>query len=174
LTKAVVGTPSSSSELIPGNRVISLLYLDCLKKHLKNLGIDKVNLRLHPSERREFYEDNLPDDFYIIDESSKEEVLSKTSLVIGPTSTMVLDTIKAGKNYVLFDPIFDGLTLEGIPLVKPFTGESFIKLSNSFGEIENNISNPSVNIDFNKLNAFFEVDERDVSRFYDIINVKPN
>lgn len=174
LSKAVVGTPSSSSELILGNRVISLMYLEFLKAHLKNLGIDKVKLRLHPSERKEFYEDNLPDDFFVIDESSKEEALSKTSLVIGPTSTMILDTIKAGKNYVLFDPVCDGLTLEGIPLVEPFTGKSFIKLSNSFEEIENNITNPLVNIDFDKLNAFFEVDERDVSRFYDIINVEPN
>lgn len=174
LSKAVVGTPSSSSELILGDRAISLTYLEYLKEHLKNLGIDKVKLRLHPSERREFYEDNLPDDFFIIEESSKEEVLSKASLVIGPTSTMILDTIKAGKNYVLFDPVFDGLTLEGMPLVEPFTGESFIKLSNSFEEIRNNITNPLVNIDFDKLNAFFEVDERDVSRFYDITNVKPN
>lgn len=174
LTKAVAGTPSSSSELILGDRVISLIYLECLKKHLKNLGIDKVKLRLHPSERRAFYEDNLPDDFFIIDESSKEEVLLKTSLVIGPTSTMVLDTIKAGKNYILFDPVFDGLTLEGMPLVEPFTGKSFIKLSNSFEAIKNNINNPLVNIDFDKLNAFFEVDERDILKFYEITNVKPN
>jgi hypothetical protein len=174
LSKAVVGTPSSSSELILGNRAISLLYLETIKKHLKNLGLEKVKLRLHPSERKEFYDDNLPDDFFFIDESSKEESLSKTSLVIGPTSTMVLDAIKMGKNYILFDPVFDGVSLEGMPLVEPFTGESFIKLSNSFEAIRNNIANPSANIDFDKLHAFFEVNENDVSRFYDITNVKPN
>lgn len=174
LSKSIAGTPSSSSELFLPNRTISLVYLEYLKVHLKNLGVNTAKLRLHPSETKEFYENNLPDDFFVIDESSKEEVLSKASLVIGPTSTMVLDTIKAGRNYILFDPVFDGVTFEGISLVEPFTGESFIRLSNSFEEIRNNISNPFTNIDFDKLNAFFEVDGRDVSRFYDITKIKLN
>jgi hypothetical protein len=173
LTKAISGVPCNSTEIVLPKRSVLLLYLELVKFNLQKLGVTKAQLRLHPSERKDFYEDGLPDDFFVINESSKEEVLLKTSLVIGPTSTMILDTIKAGTNYILFDPVFDGLTLEGMPLVVPFTGESFIKLSNSFEEIRNNIANPYTNIDFDQLNAFFEVDESDVSRFYDITNVKP-
>lgn len=174
LTKAISGVPCISTEIVLPKRSVLLYYLELVKGNLKELGVTKAKLRLHPSELKSFYEDNLPDDFFVIDESSINDALTNASLVFGPTSTMVLDAIKAGKNYILFDPIFDGLTLEGMPLVQPFTGESFIKLSNSFEAMKNNIDNPSENIDFNKLNAFFKVHERDVSRFYDIINVKPN
>jgi hypothetical protein len=129
---------------------------------------------LHPSEDNTFYFNNLPDDFYHIDTSTKEEALSKASLVIGPTSTMVLDAIKMAKNYILFDPVIDGLTLEGIPLVEPFNGESFIKLSNTFEQIKQNIESPFQNIDYTKLNVFFGVDELDYQKFNDIISKKMN
>lgn len=174
LTKAISGVPCNSTDIILPKRSVLLYYLELVKDNLKKLGVTEAKLRLHPSENKDFYNKNLPDDFFVVDESSKEEALLHASLVIGPTSTMVLDAIKAGKNYILFDPLFEELTLEGMPLVAPFTGQSFIKLSNSFEEIKNNIDNPFTNIDFDKLNVFFEVDERDVSRFYDITNVEPN
>lgn len=174
LTKAISGVPCISTEIVLPKRSVLLYYLELVKINLQKLGVTKAKLRLHPSERKEFYEKGLSDDFFVIDESPKDVALSNSSLIIGPTSTMVLDAIKSGKNYILFDPVFDDLTLEGMPLVGPFTGNDFIKLSNTFEEIENNIANPFVNIEFDKLNAFFEVDESDVTRFYDIINVKPN
>ena len=174
LTKAISGVPCISTEIVLPKRSVLLYYLELVKGNLMKLGVTKAKLRLHPSELKSFYDDNLPDDFFIIDESSINDALTNASLVLGPTSTMVLDAINAGKNYILFDPIFDGLTLEGMPLVKPFTGESFIKLSNSIEEIKNNTYNPSENIDFNKLNAFFEVDEDDASKFCQIANIKPN
>lgn len=169
LTKAISGTPCISTELILPNRSVLLYYLELAKENLKKLGVHKASLRLHPSEENDFYFNNLPDDFYSIDTSAKEDSLSKATLVLGPTSTMVLDAIKAGKNYILFDPVFDGLTLEGAPLVAPFTGESFIKLSNTFEAIKENVENPSHNIDFNKLNAFFDVNELDYKKINDII-----
>lgn len=174
LTKAISGVPCISTEIVLPKRSVLLYYLELVKSNLKELGVTKAKLRLHPSELKSFYEDNLTDDFFVIDESSLNDALTNASLVFGPTSTMVLDAIKAKKNYILFDPVIDGLTLEGMPLVPPFTGDFFIKLSNSFEEIRNNVANSSTNIDFDKLNAFLEVDERDVSRFYDITNVKPN
>ncbi|MHB1105265.1 MAG: hypothetical protein ACYCZ2_02780 [Lutibacter sp.] len=174
LTKAIPGVPSNSSEIVLPKRSVLLYYLGLVKINLQKFGVTKAKLRLHPSESKEFYEKGLSDDFFVIDESPKDVAFSNSSLIIGPTSSMVLDAIKSGKNYILFDPVFEGLTLGGMPLVTPFTGDSFIKLSNTFEEIKNNIDNPLVNIDFDKLNAFFEVDENDVSRFYEITNVKPN
>lgn len=170
LTKSICGTPSNSANLVLPNRSVILYYLEQAKEHLLKLGVRHASLRLHPSEDKTFYFNNLPDDFYSIDTSTKEESLLRASLVVGPTSTMVLDAIKMAKNYILFDPVIDGLTLEGIPLVEPFTGESFIKLSNTFEEIKYNIESPSHNIDYNKLNDFFAVNELDYEKFGNIIN----
>jgi hypothetical protein len=174
LTKAICGTPSMSTELILPNRSIILYYLELVKENLKNLGVQHASLRLHPSEVSDFYFNNLPDDFYRIDTSTKEESLAKATLVVGPTSTMVLDAIKAGKNYILFDPLVDGLTLDGTPLVAPFTGESFIKLSNNLETIKQNIESPSINIDYNKLKTYFKVNELDNAKFKDIITKSNN
>lgn len=171
LTKATCGTPSTSTELIlTTDRSIVLYYTELVKQNLKKLGVKKATLRLHPSEDPDFYVKNLPDDFFTIDTFSKEKSLAKASLVIGPTSTMVLDAIKSNKNYILFDPVFDGVTLEGMPLVTPFTGESFIKLSNSYDEISYNIKNPNINISFKKLNDFLKIDSSDEEKFLNILN----
>jgi hypothetical protein len=171
LTKATCGVPSDSSKLILSDRSTVLHYTELVKENLKKLGIKKAILRLHPSEDKDFYLKNLIDDFFIIDKLSKDESLSKATLVVGPTSTMVLDAIKAGKNYILFDPVFDdGITLEGIPLVSPFNGDSFIKTSNNAEEMQYNISHPEHNINFEKLNDFFSIDLNDKERFLNLIN----
>jgi len=107
LSKAISATPCISTELILPDRSTLLYYLELVKENLKKLGVVKASLRLHPSEAPDFYTKNMPDDFFSIEALSKEDSLLKTTLVIGPTSTMLLDAIKAGKNYILFDPIFD-------------------------------------------------------------------
>lgn len=169
LSKAISATPCISTELILPDRSTILLYLELVKENLKKLGVVKASLRLHPSEDPDFYDKNMPDEFYSIEKQTKNESLLKATLVVGPTSTMLLDTIKAGKNYILFDPVTDGLTLEGAPLVAPFTGDSFIKLSNDFVEMKQNIENPEININFKKLNDFFAVNESDSKRIEKII-----
>ena len=169
LTKAINGTPCSSTELILPNRSNLLFYLELVKENLKKLGVIKASLRPHPSEAPEFYLKNLPDDFFSIEIVSKEESLAKATLVIGPTSTMLLDTIKAGKNYILFDPVFNGLTLAGDPLVPPFNGNSFIRLSNDFLDMKANIENPDININSKKLNEFFAVNINDLDQIKKII-----
>lgn len=170
LSKAVSWTPFISTQMTYSDRSISFSYLEYLKEILKGLGLKKASLRLHPSEDSDFYLRNMSDDFFVIDKLSKTEALSKATLVIGPTSTMVLDAVKSGKNYILFDPVTDGLTLEGIELVEPFDGNSFIQLSNSFDKIKYNIENPFENINFEKLNSFFAVEKSDKERFSNIIN----
>ncbi|MCK8141467.1 hypothetical protein MW871_06125 [Flavobacterium sp. I-SCBP12n] len=170
ITKATCGVPSDSSKLVLTERSTVLYYTELVKENLKKLGVEKATLRLHPSESADFYLRNLTDDFFTIDSLSKEESLSKASLVIGPTSTMLFDALKMDKNYILYDPIFDGLTLEGMPLVSPFTGDSFVKLSNSFEDMFYNINNPIHNICYDKLNDFLSVDLNDEERFLKIIN----
>ncbi|MFC0776751.1 hypothetical protein [Flavobacterium sp. HJSW_4] len=170
LSRATCGIPCESSQLILTDRSTTLHYTELVKENLKKLGVNKATLRLHPSENEDFYLKNLPDDFFTIDRSSKDDALNQCSLVIGPTSTMVLDAIKMGKNYILFDPVFNGLTLEGMPLVSPFTGESFIKLSNSLEEMKYNINNPNDNISYHELNNFLSIDSNDEEKFLGIMN----
>lgn len=170
LSRATCGVPCDSSQLTLADRSTTLYYIELVKENLKKMGVNKAILRLHPSENEEFYLKNMPDDFFTIDKLSKDEALTQCSLVVGPTSTMVLDAIKKGKNYILFDPVFNGLTLEGMPLVSPFNGDSFIKLSNNIEDIVFNINNPTNNINYHELNIFLSIDSEDEEKFLDIVN----
>ncbi|MDW8849273.1 hypothetical protein SD960_04155 [Flavobacterium sp. MMLR14_040] len=170
LTKATCGVPCDSSKLTLTERSTVLYYTELVKENLKKLGVKCAILRLHPSEDADFYLKNLTDDFFIIDSLPKNESLIRASLVIGPSSTMIFDALKIGVNYVLFDPIFEGLTLEGLPLVSPFTGDSFVKLSNNFKDMVYNINNPDKNICYDKLNDFLSIDINDENKFLNIIN----
>ena len=170
ITKATAGTPSSSDKLFLGDRSKSLFYLEKVKLMLRELGVKNARLRLHPSESKDFYNKNLIDDFYVIDDLGKLESLKKATVVVGPTSTMILDSIKAEVNYILYDPKIDNKLLDNSgELVSPFDGLSFIKLSETIQDVKNNIEKPSVNIDVIKLSDYFEVDENDFSRIIDII-----
>lgn len=172
LTKAIAGTPSSSDKLFFGDRSKSLLYLEKLKIILKELGVKHARLRLHPSESKDFYKKNLIDNFYVFDQNDKIGSLKYSTLVVGPTSTMVLDTIKAGVNYILFDPKVDNKLLDNSDeLVFPFDGSSFINLSLTTEDFKKNILNPKDNINQEKLSDFLEIDEADYQKFLNIISV---
>ncbi len=161
LTKAINGTPSSSDFLNLPNRSVSLTYLEKVKSMLGKVGVKKANLRLHPSENADFYRKNLIDDFFTISEDSKEDCLKNASLVVGPTSTMVLDAILANVNYILFDPVENDLTLEGLKLVSPFDGKSFIKLTVTEADFVANFTHPLENINKDLLNDYFETTSED-------------
>lgn len=170
LTKAMSGTPSSSDELVLSDRGRSLFYAEEVKRYLMALGVKRARLRLHPSEVASFYTKNFTDDFYTIDTLGRDESLAQATLIIGPTSTMVLDAIKKGKNYLLFEPIQEGKTLENMKVVSPFDGTGFIKLSNNLEDIKRHIAFPNENIDFQLLNDFFETDPKDSGRFIQLLN----
>lgn len=161
LTKAINGTPSSSDFLNLPNRSVSLTYLERVKMLLRKIGVKKANLRLHPSESAEFYKKNLVDDFYTISEESKDSSLRNASLVVGPTSTMLLDAILANVNYILFDPVENDLTLDGLKLVSPFDGRSFIKLTATEADFVVNFNHPLDNINKDLLNDYFETTSED-------------
>ncbi|ETZ24507.1 hypothetical protein [Pedobacter sp. V48] len=171
ISKAMSGTPSSSDEVILSDRSKSLYYIERVKQLLVEMGVKSAKLRLHPSESESFYLKNIMDGFYSIDYDNKITTLAKASLVIGPTSTMALDAIKNGVNYILFDPIVDGKTLENTEsLVKPFDGSSFIRLSKGSDDFKRNISNPNDNINITLLNEYMSVNDDDINTFLEIIS----
>ncbi len=54
---------------------------------------------------------NIDLDFYIIDTDTLDSSLSKSTLVIGPTSTVFFDSFKAGVYYLIFQLEFNGVDL---------------------------------------------------------------
>lgn len=164
ITKSVAETPSSSNKVVLGVKSNTLLYAELVKDILAKLGIKKARLRLHPSESNIYYLNSFIDDFYEIDYLTKFESLNQATLVIGPSSTMVLDAIKSGVNYILFDPKIDGLLIDNQEtLYPPFDGSSFIKLSKDTEDFKRNIEHPEENIDFDKLSDFFSVEHEDLN-----------
>lgn len=171
ISKAMSGAPSSSDEVILSDRSKSLYYIERVRQILVEIGVKSAKLRLHPSESESFYRKNIMGGFYTIDSDDKITTLAKASLVIGPTSTMALDAIKNGVNYILFDPIVDGKTLENTEsLVRPFDGSSFISLSKGSDDFKRNITNPNDNININLLNEYMGVNDDDVNILLKIIS----
>ncbi len=123
ISKPNNGTPAISDNILLSDRGNSLLYLELLKSTLLSLNIKQVKLRLHPSENKQWYLKNIDTFFYSLDEDSLPSSLKKASLVIGPTSTVILDAIYIGVNYLIFEPSVNGYSLMNYPIVPPFNGD---------------------------------------------------
>ncbi|MGC4072511.1 MAG: TylF/MycF/NovP-related O-methyltransferase [Nibricoccus sp.] len=105
----VLGTSQNGAPLLEAphyyDRSLNLDYLWRVQTSLKKAGVKHARMRPHPSESVQWYQRHLDLDFYQVDESpSCAEALKPTSLVIGPTSTVLLDAAVAGINYVSFLP----------------------------------------------------------------------
>lgn len=100
-----------NDDLTLADRSNSIYYLRVIMRVLKKLSITKARVRIHPSENINFYKKNIDLDFYIIDTDTLDSSLSKTTLVIGPTSTVFFDSFKAGVYYLIFQLEFNGVDL---------------------------------------------------------------
>jgi len=126
------------------NRGEMVQYLDEIERVLKGLGVRKARLRPHPSESPEWYRLHADPGFYEIDEEPLDTSLARSGVVIGPTSTVLLDAHVAGKSYVVYEPAHlvhaDDL---GIPLMPPFDGSvPEIPFAASVEELETLLSRP--------------------------------
>lgn len=136
------GTPFSNN--IYSDRSQLLNYLLQIEITLKELGVQKARFRVHPSENLSWYLQNVNNQFYIPDKiSDLNKSLAKTSLVIGPTSTVLIDSYFSNVNYIIFEPLDDrGLNYSGLPLVPPFDGsDKRISVSNTKEELKENLKN---------------------------------
>ncbi|GEM_PF-552537 len=98
-----------------------LLYLLFIKNALLSVGVKNATLRVHPSENSKWYLEFLGSDFFIIDKLSFKDTLENASLVIGPSSSFFLDSLFAGINYTIFEPLYDdGLDILNDPVGHPF------------------------------------------------------
>lgn len=121
ISKSMNGAQHSAEEVL-SDRGNLVLYLYSIEAVLKAAGVERARLRLHPSESAAWYRRFLDGGFYTFDKDDLKTSLGKASLVIGPTSTVFLESLIAGVNYLIYEPAAGGLDLVNYPLVPPFDG----------------------------------------------------
>ncbi len=121
LSKAPNGAPFRNNELF-SNRGDQINYLNQIANTLKLLGVRQVRLRIHPSENINWYLKFIDKDFFIPDRAPLVDSLRQATLVIGPTSTVFLEALYYGVNYLAYEPLDNGLDLSGYTPVPPFDG----------------------------------------------------
>lgn len=75
------------------DRGLSIQHVYAIESVLKNLGINRAILRLHPSENPKWYKKFIDNSFYSIDEQSLNTTIKNAKMVIGPISTVILDAV---------------------------------------------------------------------------------
>ena len=107
---------------ILSDRNNSISYLYSIKNVLTKLGVKTVTWRVHVAENAMWYLKYLDQDFFKIDNRTLEDSINKSSLVIGPVSTVFLETVYRSVNYIFYEPTVNGLGLDNRPLVSPADG----------------------------------------------------
>jgi hypothetical protein len=122
VTKSMNGAPPCSNEIYLSDRGNLLLYLFSIENVLKKFGVKSVRFRPHPSENPDWYSKYLNNNFYKLDTNNLHDSIQNSSLVIGPTSTLFLESIYYGVNYVIYEPSVNNIDVMNYPLVSPFEG----------------------------------------------------
>ncbi len=121
ITKSMSGAQHSDAVVL-ADRGNSILYLYMVQKVLKKLGINHAKFRPHPSENSQWYLKFIDRNFYQPDHDDLQRSLREASAVIGPSSTVFLESLYSGTNYVCFEPAMNGLDLTNFRTVPPFDG----------------------------------------------------
>jgi hypothetical protein len=115
--------PSNDYTLTDRSNCIYYLYL--IQNCLLDLGVKKVRFRPHPSENKDWYKNNINSSFFQIDYEDLDTSLNASTLVIGPTSTVFLESLIRGVNYVIFNPPNQyGLGLNGYRIPSIYNGDN--------------------------------------------------
>ena len=121
LTKSLNGVcPLETTHL--EDRGNAIMYLYSIMNTLKKVGVSKVRFRPHPSENENWYLKFLDLDFFVVDSDSLSNSLAKSSLVIGPTSTTIIDSMAYEVNYLVYEPLINDKTLMGYEVSPPLDG----------------------------------------------------
>ena len=180
LTKPMPGQPLETQDILKGrsrdtNRLKDrgnlILYLLDIQSVLIKYGIRKVKLRVHPSESSEWYLKYIDTIFFEIDTELLYDSLNKSSLVLGPTSSMFFDAIYSGVNYLIYEPLYDdGLDILNDPIGSPFDGsDEGIPVAKDINDLCNLLSvKKSVNL--SSIPKFIEPD----FNLQEIVNIVTN
>jgi 3D (Asp-Asp-Asp) domain-containing protein len=121
----------------------TILYLYKVQTVLKKLGVKKARYRPHPTMNKQWVHSFLDQDFYTCDTENFNDSLNRSSLVIGTNSTLVLESLIHGVNYILFDPKNEnGINMSGHKSVPPFDGsEEKLVVVNTEDDLFNALKN---------------------------------
>ena len=146
-----------------------VLYLYKVQKVLAKLGIKNARYRPHPTINKKWIKPFLDPDFYILDNEPLELSLKKSSLVIGANSTIVLEALMQGINYIAFDPKDEGgLNMTGYKSVPPFDGsEEKLVMATNEEELEKYIKDSKMT-DYSLVHDFIQ--NLDLSIIKQLIN----
>jgi hypothetical protein len=118
LTRSIQGSSLLGSPHME-DRGRAITYLLRIKDVLTSLGVQQARLRPHPSENTDWYMSFFSDKFFTIDSDPLDLSLAKSSLVVGPLSTVIIDSICNGVNYTLFEPVVSGKNILGCATASP-------------------------------------------------------
>jgi hypothetical protein len=100
----------------------AIMYLYSIMNTLKKTGVSKIRFRPHPSENENWYLKFLDLNFFVVDQDSLSDSLAKSSLVIGPASTTIIDALAHEVNYLIYEPLINGKTIMGHNVNPPLDG----------------------------------------------------
>jgi len=120
LTKDMYGAQLYSNMYRISDRGVLILYLYSIENVLKKIGVKNVRLRPHPSENGEWFMKYINNEFYTLDIDNLETSLNKSTLVIGSITSVILESVFFGINYLVYEPCYKGQDLVNYPLAPPF------------------------------------------------------
>jgi len=121
ITKSMSGAQHNDKVRL-ADRGNLILYLYMIQSVLREFGVKRVRFRPHPSENSAWYLKFIDKAFYQVDQKDFKQSLQKSSVVIGPTSTVFLEALYNGVNYVCFEPSRNDMGLFNYEIVPPFDG----------------------------------------------------
>jgi hypothetical protein len=163
LDNILIITKSMNSSQYGNNVILSdrgnlILYLYSIENVLKKLGVKHVRFRPHPSENSSWYLKYINKDFFILDRENIHKSLNNSSLVIGPTSTVFLESIYNGINYTIYEPSINDMDFINFKLVPPFDGsDSKIPLAKNEDDLANILKN-KISVDKSFFNDYIKPD----------------
>ena len=154
ITHSITQTPENSDKLILQERGALLTYLYSIQKVLLGFNVKSVRFRPHPSENPKWYLKNLDKNFFLLDTQPIKDSIQRSSMLIGPTSTVFFDAIAAGKNYIVYEPLINGKSAKNFELVPPFNGtENRIPVATNEDQLLECINTKKI-VDKNVLNDY--------------------
>ncbi len=105
------------------DRSMIVLYLYKVQHVLERLNVKHARFRSHPSLNMDWVYGFLDTTFWLKDMQPLKESLGRTSLVIGATSTVMLEAIMNGVNYLVFEPQENGTNILRTNSIPPFDGK---------------------------------------------------
>ena len=122
------------------NSSLLILYIYQVEHVLRQLGVKHARLRPHPSVDKLWLSKYIDMDFYSLDYESVNDSLNRSTMVIGPHSTLMIDALCNGVNYYVYEPGENGVTIRGAKLAPPSDGRNeWVRVAQSEKELIENI-----------------------------------